>query len=142
MSKYVAAPLRSLVAQRAHFACEYCRIHEDDTFFGCQMEHIIAEKHGGPTSQENLAYACIYCNANKGTDFATIDSDSGRITQLFNPRSDRWDDHFVLAESGASIIARSEVGAVTIRLLKMNASERIAERALLCKLGRYPAVQG
>ncbi len=42
--------------------CEYCLIHEDDTFFGCEVDHIISQKHGGPTEPENLAYACLPCN--------------------------------------------------------------------------------
>lgn len=139
MSKYVAAALRRLVEERARSACEYCRIHDDDTFFGCQIEHIIAGKHGGPTTEDNLAYACIYCNANKGTDFAAIDSVTGVITPLFNPRRDKWNDHFAVAPDGAELVALSQVGSATIRLLKMNSPERIAERQILLKLGRYPA---
>ena len=56
MSSYVSAELRRLVAQRAEGLCEYCLIHESDTFFGCQVDHIISEKHGGQTAPENLGY--------------------------------------------------------------------------------------
>ena len=59
MSSYVPAALRRAVAARAGFACEYCLIREADTFFGCEVEHVIAEKHGGPTEEQNLAYACL-----------------------------------------------------------------------------------
>ena len=55
MSKYVPVMLRRRVASRAHHICEYCLIHEEDTFLGCQVEHIISEKHGGATIEDNLA---------------------------------------------------------------------------------------
>lgn len=43
MTSYVSLELRRLVESRAHGVCEYCLIHEDDTYFGCQVEHIISE---------------------------------------------------------------------------------------------------
>jgi hypothetical protein len=57
MSSYVSAALRQLVAERAEYLCEYCLLYEEDTFFGCEVDHIISEKHGGPTVAENLVYA-------------------------------------------------------------------------------------
>ena len=48
MTSYVDASLRRLVESRANHLCEYCLIHEDDTYLGCQVDHVIAEKHGGP----------------------------------------------------------------------------------------------
>ena len=50
MTTYVAAELRRLVVSRANCLCEYCLIHEDDAHYGCQVDHVIAEKHGGITS--------------------------------------------------------------------------------------------
>ena len=73
MSKtYVSVALRRLVKTRAESLCEYCLIREEDTYFGCQVDHIISEKHGGPTQESNLAYACSYCNRNKGSDIGSI----------------------------------------------------------------------
>ena len=90
MSGYMPAHLRRLVAERAGDICEYCLIHRDDTFFGCEIEHIISEKHGGATSEENLAFACMTCNRLKGSDIASISKRTGQLTRLFNPRTDRW----------------------------------------------------
>lgn len=47
--------LRRQVRDRAQGQCEYCRIHEEDVVFPHEADHIIAEKHGGPTTLENLA---------------------------------------------------------------------------------------
>lgn len=51
---YVSAELRRLVVARAEGVCEYCLIAEEDTFYGCQIDHIISEKHGGPTQIEGV----------------------------------------------------------------------------------------
>lgn len=67
MASYVPAELRRLVAARADYLCEYCLIHEEDRGFGCQLDHIISEKHGGVTDAGNLAYACPPCNRAKGS---------------------------------------------------------------------------
>jgi hypothetical protein len=57
------------------------------------------------------------------------------LIALFNPRKDRWSDHFRLA--GAIIEPLTAEGEVTARLLKLNLDKRIAERRLLMAAGRY-----
>ena len=89
MSSYVSEELRRLVAARAGYVCEYCLIHEDDTFFECEVDHIISVKHGGPTEEKNLAYACLPCNRHKGSDIGSILGETGQLVRFFNPRVDR-----------------------------------------------------
>jgi hypothetical protein len=136
MSSYVSPALRRLVAERAEHLCEYCLIHEDDTFLGCQVEHIISEKHGGATIESNLAYACIFCNRLKGSDIATLTRDGG-LCRLFHPRTDSWFDHFRL--NGAHVEATSDVGEATATLLGLNHVDRLLERQELGEIGRYPS---
>ena len=62
---YIPVTLRQAVRDRAECRCEYCHIHEDDTEFGCEVDHILSEKHLGKTVLENLALACFFCNRNK-----------------------------------------------------------------------------
>jgi 5-methylcytosine-specific restriction endonuclease McrA len=62
MASPVSDQLRRLVEARAARICEYCLIHEDDTFFGCEVDHVISLKHGGPSEPDNLAFACLVCN--------------------------------------------------------------------------------
>jgi hypothetical protein len=128
--------LRSAVAQRADGRCEYCLIREQDAGFPHQIDHIVSRKHGGLSTSENLALACVLCNRYKGTDIASIDSSTGELARLFNPRQDRWIDHFSI--DGATIEPLSGTGRVTASLLRLNATERIAERLLLQELGTYP----
>jgi 5-methylcytosine-specific restriction endonuclease McrA len=101
-----------------------------------QIDHIISRKHGGSTEIDNLAYACPRCNAWKGSDVGSRDSQTGEFVSLFNPRRHRWDDHFVLR--GAVIEPLTSEGRATARLLKLNLDKRVVERQLLIAAGRYP----
>ena len=122
---YISAPLRRLVVSRARRRCEYCLVFEDDTYVGFQIDHIISEKHQGATTAENLALACLFCNLNKGSDIGSLD-DEGTFTRLFNPRADRWNEHFRFV--GARIEGVSAIGATTACLLRFNDSDRVKER--------------
>jgi 5-methylcytosine-specific restriction endonuclease McrA len=52
--------LRQLVWQRASSRCEYCQFPAQFAEAPFQIDHIIAQKHGGETNAENLALACYY----------------------------------------------------------------------------------
>jgi len=132
----ISKSLRRLVANRADRLCEYCLIHEDDTFFGCEVDHIISLKHGGLTEEDNLAFACLFCNRHKGTDVGSI-FETGEFVRFFNPRKDIWSHHFRL--ESALIEPLTDIGRVTVTILRFNTSERILERETLIALGRYPA---
>ena len=60
------------------------------------IDHVIAEKHGVATTEDNLALACVLCNSRKGSDLASIDEQTGAVEPLFHPRQDRWTDHVPL----------------------------------------------
>ena len=83
-----------------------------------------------------MAYACLRCNAWKGSDVATIETHTHRFVHLFHPRLQRWEDHFVLR--GAVIEPLTDEGKATARLLKLNLDKRVAERQALTAAGRYP----
>lgn len=136
---YINAELRRVVVTRAEALCEYCLIAEEDTGFGCAIDHIISEKHGGPTDAANLALACVFCNQCKGSDIGSLHWETGEYVRFFNPRSDRWPDHFVLR--GNMIDARTAIGEATARILGFNRTERLQERQLLRETGRYPTAE-
>ncbi len=102
------------------------------------MRSIISSaKHGGPTVAENLAYACATCNRRKGSDVGSITAVGRVFVRFFNPRADRWADHFRL--EGGRIEPLTEVGDVTGRILAFNDAARLQERQLLASIGRYPS---
>ncbi len=141
-TSYISAELRRLAFARAERLCEYCLIHEEDTFFGCEVDHIISEKHGGPTSAANLALACLFYNRNKGSDIASVVPGSDRLVRFFNPRTDQWSEHFRLGVDGITIIPLTEIGEATVRIFGINAGERLLERDTLREVGRYPTHEG
>jgi hypothetical protein len=133
---YIGATLRRQVVERAGSCCEYCLLSQDDVSFSFHIEHIVAEKHGGETELDNLCLSCPKCNAFKGSDIASADPATGSATFLYHPRCQNWSGHFRLSETWIEPLTPE--GRVTVFLLRLNSSERIAERSLLLKLGRYP----
>jgi hypothetical protein len=135
---YISAELRRLVRLRANGICEYCLIAEDDTHFGCAVDHIISEKHGGPTESQNLALACVFCNQAKGSDIGSHLAAGGPLIRFFNPRTDVWAEHFSLV--GPRIEGISPNGEVTARILAFNLLDRVLERQTLIELNRFPCL--
>jgi len=137
MATSIPERLRRQVRERAAGRCEYCLIHEADMYYPHEPDHIIAAKHGGPTSLDNLALACFSCNRFKGSDLASIDPDSRRVVTLFHPRTQRWQRHFRL--NGALIEASTASGRATAALLHFNDEERVAHRLGLIEIGHFPS---
>lgn len=136
---YISAALRREVIERAGACCEYCRIAQEDVFFSFEIDHIIAEKHGGETVSANLCLSCPDCNAFKGSDLASVDWDhDAAIVPLYHPRQHRWADHFLLDEMTGRIDPQTAQGRVTVFLLRLNDIDRIQDRKLLLDAGRYP----
>jgi hypothetical protein len=102
------------------------------------VDHIISEKHGGASAAENLAYACLFCNRNKGSDISSVVPGTSELVRFFNPRTDRWSDHFRLERDGITIAPLTRIGEATSRILRFNDSERLLEREALQAVGRYP----
>ena len=107
-----------------------------DSYSPHQVDHIVSRKHGGTSDPDNLAYECLRCNAWKGSDVGSIDPETGTLARLFDPRRQRWEDHFELR--GAVIEPLTDEGAATTRLLKLNLDKRVTERRLLIAVARYP----
>jgi 5-methylcytosine-specific restriction endonuclease McrA len=121
------AASRAAVRTRAENRCEYCqRPQSTSPLFPLQIEHVIPRKHRGSDDADNLALACAECNLHKGSDLTGIDPDSGQLTPLFNPRRDRWEQHFEW--DGLCIVGLSAVGRTTVELLRLNAPARLRVR--------------
>jgi hypothetical protein len=132
----ISAALRREVRERAGERCEYCLLAESQAFFPHEPDHLIALKHGGETVLANLALACFDCNRFKGSNIASLDTVSGGLVALFNPRTQKWSEHFQL--DGARIVPLTSVGRVTERLLRLNIQHRIERRETWAALGLYP----
>ncbi|QEG33856.1 HNH endonuclease [Bythopirellula goksoeyrii] len=91
--------IRNLVRQRAGNVCEYCRlIQAGQAWARFHIEHVRPRQHQGTGDLDNLCLACGHCNRYKGPNLASIDPVTNELTPLFNPRIDRWAEHFLLSE--------------------------------------------
>jgi hypothetical protein len=120
---------RELVRTRADHRCEYCQIPQGGHELRFSVDHIIARKHGGSDDLGNLALSCLRCNLHKGTDLTAIDPETGSVVPLFNPRKERWQEHF--STDGLNISGLTPSGRATVGLLQMNAPERVQLRRVL-----------
>jgi hypothetical protein len=66
----------------------------------------------------------------------TIAAQTGRLTPLFNPRSHVWSSHF--RWEGAVLVGTTAIGRTTVEVLAVNAPARIAVRATLIAVGKFP----
>jgi hypothetical protein len=129
--------LRQRVIERAGNCCEYCRVGQSGHVIDFAIDHIIAEKHEGPTNSDNLCLSCYWCNSYKGSDISSVYwRGTGEVTPLFNPRKDQWSVHFEL--EGVLIRPLNAQGRVTVSLLCFNDPTRIKEREMLLRSGEYP----
>ena len=120
--------MRSQIAERAQYRCEYCGAPDSFTSDIFEVDHIRPQSKEGNSDFENFAWACGGCNSFKaakseGTDPATL-----KETSLFHPRKDKWSDHFIWSADTLEIIGISDVGRATVVASK-NESEFTCEFA-------------
>ncbi len=118
--------IQEKVRRRANFLCEYCHTDERWQLVQFTIDHIIPISEGGTGELENLALACFHCNRKKSDKQSVSDSQTNSIIPLFNPQKMLWNEHFIWSEDGLRIISLTEIGRVTIELLKLN-RERILQ---------------
>lgn len=128
--------LRLLVRQRAKGRCEYCQVAEEHLGLPFEIDHIIAEKHGGPTRAGDLCYACFACNNHKGPNISGIDRNTKMIVSLFNPRRHKWSKHFLW--DGPILVGLTPAGRATVAVLEINLYYRVDLRLSLIDLGLFP----
>lgn len=124
------------VRERARHRCEYCHAPQAAYPERFQIDHIIARQHEGPTSLDNLALCCLECNRRKGPNVGSLDTPTGQLVPLFNPRMDNWNQHFVW--NGPTLEGLTPVGRVTIRTLTINRAPRMLVRRTLIDEGIFP----
>ncbi len=123
-----------MVRKRAGGRCEYCLIPGSAFPLPFQIDHVLAEKHGGETAEANLALACPHCNRFKGPNIAGLDPATGQLVRLFHPRSDVWTDHFRM--DGARVEGTTPIGRATVDVLAMNADDlRLIRAELIAESG-------
>ena len=84
---------------------------------------------------DNLAWACFYCNNGKGSDLSSIDETTRSIVPLFDPRAQRWEEHFQLQD--IQITGLTPTGRATVGLFEMNSANQMEIRERLIRSGEW-----
>jgi hypothetical protein len=128
-------PLRDAVVRRAGNRCEYCQLPSQLQVGGFEVDHILPRSRGGQTDFAHLALACPHCNARKWAHIDGEDPESGQQASLFNPRTQRWEEHFQWStQRPFEIVGLSVHGRATIARLQMNHADLVSIRRLLVEL--------
>lgn len=136
--QHVPAKLKRLVIARAHNCCEYCRNQVQFAMQSFSIEHIKPRQAGGKTILDNLALASEGCNSHKHTTTKAVDPLSEDLVPLYNPRRQRWDEHFAWNTNSTIIIGLTSIGRATIDALKMNRRGVVNLRRVLYAMGEHP----
>jgi HNH endonuclease len=115
--------------------CDYCRMPTALDPLPFQVDHIIAQQHGGETVLENLAWSCLHDNKHKGPNIAGIDPVTNTLVALYHPRRQRWERHFIW--NGPILVVRTRIARATIRVLAINDPDAVAFRAELMDEGLF-----
>lgn len=83
-----------------------------------EFEHFVPQSAQGDDGANNISIACRRCNANKSDKRDSRDPVTGLVVPLFNPLTDKWDDHFSL-RNGVPI-GKTVTGRATAALLFAN----------------------
>jgi hypothetical protein len=130
--------LDEFVRTRADHRCEYCQASEWLTGQRYHVDHILPRKLGGETVAANLCLACPACNAHKRDKTEGVDPATNEPMPLFNPRTQRWHDHFAWSEDGLEIIGLTSCGRATVTVLKFNRPLALSSRAVWISVNRHP----
>jgi hypothetical protein len=135
---YIPKALRERVATQARFRCGYCLTSEAVVGTPMEIDHIIPEAHGGRTVEENLWLACTPCNQRKSDRLAAWDPLTEAVTPLYDPRRQRWEEHFSWSPDGLYIVGLTSVGCATRLALDLNRPVLVRARRLWVAAGWHP----
>ena len=134
----ISKSLRQQVINEAGYRCEYCRTSSRLTGMPLVMDHILPSSLGGNDERENLAACCYRCNEFKGSKIKANDPVTNESISLFNPRLQRWLDHFQWANGGTHIIGITAIGRGTVLALRLNNEDVVQARAIWISLSWHP----
>ena len=125
--------LYAQVRQRAQYRCEYCHYPELLSSAPLSIDHLQPQSLGGTDHLENLALACRRCNERRYNFTTGIDPETDAELSLFNPRLQRWSDHFIWSADGTLILGKTPTGRATCNRLDLNDKRRPEQFIQKCR---------
>lgn len=105
------------------------------------IEHIKPFIEGGKTVLSNLAFACHGCNGHKYTHTTGRDIVTRKEVALFNPRKQKWNEHFTWNNDFTLIIGKTPTGRATVETLQLNREGCLNLRRALFAFGKHPPIE-
>ena len=84
------------------------------------IDHLVPQSLGGTDEPDNLALACTRCNQRRYNFTTGIDPVTQQEISLFNPRNQKWADHFIWTADGLKILGITPTGRATCYRLDLN----------------------
>jgi hypothetical protein len=138
MAKRSWQTTKQLVYTRAAGCCEYCQTCEINIGQAMHVEHIDPK---GSDHPDNLCLSCPNCNLSKASATVVLDLDTGQQVPLFDPRQQKWEEHFEWAENYSQIRGLTPVGRATVTRLKMNRPRIVLARQRWVQAGFHPVTK-
>lgn len=136
--QYVPAELRRFITELAQNCCEYCRLQASYSADSFTIDHILPRAQDGLTVAENLALCCNGCNQHKSAKTFATDPATELLTALFNPRQQRWPEHFAWNDDFTLMLGLTPTGRSTIEALRLNRAGLVNLRRALYAIGEHP----
>jgi hypothetical protein len=133
-----ATELRDRVRRQAGDRCGYCQSAQRYVFGPLEIDHLLPTARGGTDDEENLWLACRLCNGYKSDHTHGRDAVTGEEVRLFNPRLQRWADHFAWSADGTQMRGLTPCGRATVLVLQLNNVLAVMVRREWVAAGWYP----
>jgi hypothetical protein len=130
--------MRARVEARARWRCEYCHAPQQVSGYRFHIEHIKPRAQGGINAATNCALACATCNLAKADKTHGNDPLTKLQVELFNPRTQIWQQHFRWARDKKTIVGKTAPGRATVMALDMNNQIHQEARRLWFQTGWLP----
>jgi 5-methylcytosine-specific restriction endonuclease McrA len=140
-SQRIAKRLRDQIADEARRRCGYCLTAEAVVGAPMEIDHIVPQSRGGPTTADNLWLACSLCNCHKGDRVAALDPETGEVVRLFDPRHQIWREHFAWSPEGDRTIGLTPIGRTTVVALNLNRVALVRARREWVVAGWHPPAE-
>ncbi len=136
--KKISDKLRLFIRERACGCCEYCLSQDSFSTEKFPVDHIVPLKKGGSNEVKNLAQACHGCNWHKADRTEAEDPVTKLMTPLFNPRQQKWSEHFAWNKDLTHVIGLTPIGRATVEALQLNRENLLSYREAIYVLGEHP----
>ena len=138
MSGHIADEVRDRVREQAGNRCGYCLSPQHLVLGTLEIEHLIPRGRGGSDEEGNLWLACRLCNNFKADQVSARDPETGQMVALFNPRQQRWAEHFVWNPRRNQDSGKTPCGRATVIALQLNNIVAVTVRRYWVQAGWHP----